>query len=386
MVVKIPNITKSIKPYVLVSKEKGISITPDRNLPELIGLKEPTCADVVVIAKSNNPQQKKIITTYKDKNNKIIERVYSYEGFDIPETHRLYNDLPNHGYKNLNGRLVQVFENLDRSGKYKAWKKISSEKQYVNTNNNNEKTHVTIAKVSTDERFLNPTSVEQHSLKEYYVPKAHGGTKKTPKSIEFETKKDSDGIPEITKITSTDNVAIPKNDSYLAFRIYDNEDMKVPITRRALKDSHLKGLNIRIEDAYNMKETTSGSFDHNMGIIKFNVKDLLKPEIINTAYHETQHAFQYAVMAITKRFENTPFAKKCLDKFKGKITPSIERDADMYYNAKLNYIQPKQNYQQYRENLLEKEAWEIGDAAEDDYISEGWELAAQFRNIPKYEL
>ena len=39
----------------------------------------------------------------------------------------------------------------------------------------------------------------------------------------------------------------------------------------AFFSGNLKELNIRIENAYNIKETTSGLFVHKIGIIKFNI-------------------------------------------------------------------------------------------------------------------
>lgn len=75
---KIPTISKNIKPYVLVSKQKGIDVNSREALylAERIGLEEAKTVDVVVIAKSDNPEQKKIITTYRDAKNKVVEMIH----------------------------------------------------------------------------------------------------------------------------------------------------------------------------------------------------------------------------------------------------------------------------------------------------------------------
>ncbi len=379
-------VSNHIKPYTLVSKETGVDIAARIDLAERISLQEAQTADIVVIAKTDNPEQKKIITTYRDKKNNPVETIFEFIGIEQPEIHRLYKELPNHGYRNLKGRLIQIFENLDITNKYKVWKKVASEKQYV-LNSDKGKTHVTIAKVKTADRNLGETQNETHTLTEYYVPKAHGGEKIPPKYISMETIKDEYGVPQIQTITSSSNVRIPQNDNYLALRMYDADDTKIPIARIALEENGLKKLNIPIEkDNYNLKEKTCGSFNHQTGTLSYNYKDTDKADVIDTGYHEAKHAQQYAIMAVAGKLPKTQYSRKCTMMYHKPVT-QIQRDlAEEYYQAHIDYIPPEKDYSLYRNNKLEREAWNEGERGLDNYIYEGSELSEQFSRFPELEL
>ncbi|MCM1265739.1 MAG: hypothetical protein NC200_06025 [Candidatus Gastranaerophilales bacterium] len=374
-----------IKPYTLISKEKGIDASRI-DLAERIGLQEAQTADVVVIAKTDNPEQKKIITTYRDKDNNPVETVLEFIGIEQPEVHRLYKELPNFGYQNLRGRLIQVFENLDITNKYKAWKKVLSEKQYV-AKSGDEKTHVTISRVKTADRNLGETQNETHTLTEYAVPKAHGGQKIPPRYISMETVKDECGVPQIKSIHSSPDVEVPKEDQYLALRMYDAEDTKIPIARIALEEHGLKKLMIPIEkDNYSMKETTSGSFNHSKGILSFNYRDADKADVIDTGYHEARHAQQYAIMAVAGKLPDTQYSRKCVAMYNKPVTQLQKDLAEEYHQAHVNSVPADVDYAQYRWNKLEREAWDEGERGFDNYIQNGTELSAQFPHIPEQEL
>lgn len=305
---------------------------------------------------------------------------------NVPDTHRVFKTLPNYNWGTLTGRLVQVFENLDVTNRVKGWKKVATEKQYSALDYYKRKTRVTIAKVKTNERNLSPAIEESHSLTEYYVPKAFNGAKTPPKILEFETKKDSRGVPQITSISASNGARVPKHDKYLALRMYDSDDVKKPITQIALEKNNLKGLDIPIEDSYSMDKKTCGSFSHHTGMISFNHADMSKADVIDTAFHEVTHAYQYAVMAITKRLEGTKFTQQCVDKFKGTVTPELEKEADEYLKAHKKYVPPEVNYSGYRHNLLEEEAWDNGNIELNSYYIDGTELRQSFRYFPKEEL
>lgn len=377
--------TKAVKPYTLLSKIKGISVdATDRILPETLSMKKASTVDVVEIGKTTNPEQKIRISTFRDINNNIIEKVHEYEGIEKPETHRLYRELPNHEDYTLKGRLVQIFENLDTTGRFKAWQKVASEKQYVKSSTAKGNTSVTIAKVTTDERTINPVKHEKHSLTEYYVPKAHGGQKIEPKHIEFETET-TDGIPQITTISASKDVKIPENDEYLAMRVYDSDSVKIPITQTALKERGLENLDISVTNSYRMDELTNGAFYEDYGRIEFNTKYRDKHKVIETGYHEPEHAYQYYIMGITGKLD-TRYGIRCKERFKGTITPQMEYEATLYEQGHKNYVQPEDNYQAYRDNILEQCGREAGSVGIRYYLQKGRELAEQFKGIPNREL
>lgn len=385
-----PNIkpinTNIQKKYRLVSKELGIDFKNAQNLPERFGYGDTTKADVVIIEKIDNPDEKTIITTFRDAFNNIVERVHEYTAHNKPDTRRIYSELNNHGNPNIKGRLVQTRENLDITGKYTVWKKIASEKQYVTYNAQNEPTNVTIAKVTTNERFMNQPKVEEHSLTEYYVPKAHNGEKIEPKYIKFSTNKPNNEIPEITSIEASKGVRIPENDEFLGMRMYDADDIKAPIARTALNANGLNDVRISIEtDVYGMKRNTHGQFDPTRGVLAFNYRLFPKNDVINTGYHESKHAYQYAIEALGG-YKNTSYAGRCRRELKNLVTPETQAKATDYHIADLRYTPAEKDYQAYRENLLEKEAWEAGDRGEHYYKSKAEELSSQFKGIPIQEL
>lgn len=382
----ITNSIEKIKPYTLVSKETGIDAASGRNLAERISLKDAKTADVVVIAKTDNPEEKKIITTYRDENNNVVEMIFEFIGIKRPEVHRVYTELPDYGDKSIKGRLIQVFSNLDVTNKFKAWKKVASEKQYVSTKNG-EKTHVTIAKVTTPDRNLGETINETHTITEYAVPKAHGGERKPERYLSMETVKDEYGVPQIKTITTGNGVEIPENDRYLALRMYDSEDVKIPIARIALEENGLKKLKIPIEkDNFTMKETTCGSFNSEKGIISFNYRDKQKRSVIDTGYHEAKHAQQYAIMAVAGKLPNTQYSRKCVSMYNNPVTDLQRKLAEEYHQAHLDYVPPEKNYEQYRQNRLESEAWDAGDEGLENYMANGLNISFQFPNFPFAEL
>ena len=375
-----------VKPYTLLSKQTNLPLDSLEITAERIGTQNAVTADKIIIGKTDNHEQQKIITTFRDKKGKIVERIFEYHGFELPEIHRVYTELTSLIKKNITGRLIQTFENLNKSGKPKIWAKISSEKQFVHTDYfTDKKDYVTISRVTTSERNIKPPVEEFHSITEYPVPSAHFCILPPEKSLAFKTKKDSSGIPQITEIISSQNINIPKNDEYLALRMYDADDVKKPITNIALKKANLEDLNIRIEDFYTTNKNIKGSFNHEAGVIKFNFKYQPKDSIIDTAFHEVKHAKQYELMGRTKKLK-TRYTTNCLVKHGEENSDKAVRKADLYYDAHKNYVSSDVNYNHYRANLLEQEAWEAGERAIRDYLSKGTSLRKQFSGIMPEEL
>ena len=377
--------TPRVKPYELISKEVGLSADSLKISAERIGIEDAATADIVVIRKTQQPEQQKVITTFRDSSGNIVERVFEYIGINRPEKHRLYRSLHSYFPKKVTGKLVQTFENINTNGKPKAWCKTSSEKFFVNRNEFGQKDYVTIAKVTTDERSIYPIKVHKHSLTQYPVPRVHIGENVHKKNLSFVTKIDEDGIPQIQKIEADKNIMIPIEDEYLAFRMYDSDDMRKPIANYALKKQNLHDLGIRVEDNYYSSEKTTGSFNHDNGVVYYNYRYLTKEEVVDTAFHETAHAKQYEVMGRTKIF-GSKYSTDCLLKHGEDNSPVSIEKGKKYYAASKNYVSADENYKEYKDNLLEKEAWAEGEKAVDDYLEQGWELRNEFPNTIPEEL
>lgn len=378
--------TAKTKPYTVVSRE--LNLSPDAPQVTIIGIssQKAATADKVVIAKTDNPEFQKIITTFRDKNGKIIERIFEYKGFNIPEKIRIYRELVSNLKKDVKGRLIQTFENLSPANRSKIWTKISSEKQFVHTDKFWDKAdYVTITRVTTTERDIKPPVEEIHSITEYPVPSSHLYILPQKKSLVFKTKKDSSGIPQITEIISAQNAHVPKNDEYLTLRMYDADDMRKPVTHIALKKSNLDDLNINVEDAYIPNATTKGSFNHETGTINFNFLYRPKSSIVGTAFHEVKHAKQYEFMGRTRMLD-TKYTTECLIKHGEETSKEAIKKGRIYYNAHKNYVSGDVNYEQYRANLLEQEAWAEAERGVMEYIRKGEALRYQFPRVIPEEL
>jgi hypothetical protein len=72
--------------------------------------------------------------------------------------------------------------------------------------------------------------------------------------------------------------------------------------------------------------------------------------------------------------------------YKGQVTPEMEAKADKYFEAHKNYKKASENYDEYRTNLLEEEAWDAGERGSDNYFIQGEDLYSQFRHMPASEL
>jgi hypothetical protein len=382
----ISNTLNPIKPFVLLSKRKGMPITPNSDLPERIGHGFASSVDIVEIGEVADPSKKRIVTTFNNRDKKPVEKIFEYIGYDDkPEVHRVYDDLVGDFVKK--GRWVETFENLDVTGKFKAWKKVASQRMYVSKSMYTSKPDwVTIAKVSTDERFLNDTVKEHHSLTEYRVPSTYLPGKPFSKFIKFDTEKDAQGIPRITSICATEDVKIPEDDKYLALRLYDAHDVKLPIAKTALRENGLGNLDIPVEFSPLIEGSTKGSFYSNDGKILFNEAHVPKHSAITTGFHEAKHAQQYAIMAISGEGEMTTYAKHCIANYDCPVTPEIKELGKEYAKADIEYIDPKVNYEKYKENKLEEEAWGEGGWRMGQYFEKGRELSNQFVHFLYQEL
>jgi hypothetical protein len=381
-----PKILPKQKPFILLSKKLGLSIDTQRFLPDRIGLSDAKTVDVVVIASSSNLEQKKIITSFRDAQQRLVERVQEFIGYAKPENHRTYTYLSNYGNDDLTGRLVRTFNDLSPVKSYHAWSKASSEKQFVKRNDNGDVSKLTIAKVVTDGNLIGQVKNETHSLTEYYVPKVYGKNKKPNKFIEFETQKDDLGIPHITSSKMSRDVRFPQNDKYLAMRMYDSSDINVPIIRSALKENGLGSINIEINGNIRTKSGYKGEFDPKKGSINYSYKESEKSDKINTAYHESKHALQYAIMSATGDLSGSRFMEECAKKCSSVITPDIRKISQNYLNAHNNYTPSHIDYKAYLNNPLEVEARSAGRKGLDNYIDNGVELSIQFPDIPVEEL
>lgn len=377
-------ICKKGKPYKLVSREIGLDFN-SRKFPELLFHDEATSVDIVVIASTKNPEKTKTITTFKDKEGNILERAFESIGFNLPEKRQVYKNLKESD-KNNDKKIIQIYENLNQNNGLKVWQKIETSRVFKHRDCG-KVWLANVIKVFTPERTIREAKKETHFFASYY-PKSmsNGGSNKT-KTLTLQIEKDENMIPQIVGYSHSENFAMPKNDEYLAFRAYDAESVKKPITRFALKKFGLKDIKIYIEDNFNSKEKHLGSFSEEYESIFFNYKTDSKNSIIDTAFHEAKHAFQYAVINLFGlKNKYTNYAQQCLKNLKWKKTEGLKKKAEDYFKAHEYYISPNENYTEYRRNLLEAEAWSAGTRFSNDYLYKSKELSNELPGVFWHEL
>ena len=354
----------------------------------------PYTVDEVLIAKKGKSTPCEKITTFKDSNGKITERIFNYIG--KPIRNRVYqrqehvigdNEIVHSTQIKeyfLPQQIVDIYkkfqENLNAFNVQTVlWKKGMVQTNHVSDNINNgekilSKTTITTDPVS-DSDFL-------HTFVEY--PKIKNGKieRKPVKSLEFGV----DGSYNVDYASINANgVKSPNNDSFLGYRILGIDDMKEPITEKFMRDRGVANLGYIINTNYlpeNGSETLCGLFYD--GNIMFNkLHDFKsKSNFVSTSSHEVEHGWQYYLDARNggKRGENL----EEIGRTYGEITnKKLKKEADVYTKSIDNYVPHYVDYARYRKNYIEIKANKAGAKAKQEYDEQGKIIREDFRHIPK---
>lgn len=354
----------------------------------------PYTVDEVLIAKKGRTIPCKKITTFKDSNGEITERIFNYS--EKPIRNRVYQRCEHVIGDNeivqstqikeyfLPRKIVDIYkkfqENLNTFNiQTVLWKKGTVQTNHVSDNINNgekilSKTTITTASDSGND-FL-------HTFVEY--PKIKNGKieRKPVKSLEFGVDKSYN--VDYASIRAN-GVKSPSNDSFLGYRILSVDDVKEPITEKFIKDRGVEGLGYIINTNYlpeNGSETLCGLFYD--GNIMFNkLHDFKsKSNFVSTSSHEVEHGWQYYLDARNggKRGENL----EKLGKTYGEITDKkLKKEADVYTQSIDNYVPHYVDYERYRKNYIEIRANKAGAKAKQEYDEQGKTIREDFRHIPK---
>lgn len=354
----------------------------------------PYTVDEVLIAKKGRTIPCKKITTFKDSNGEITERIFNYS--EKPIRNRVYQRCEHVIGDNeivqstqikeyfLPRKIVDIYkkfqENLNTFNiQTVLWKKGTVQTNHVSDNINNgekilSKTTITTASDSGND-FL-------HTFVEY--PKIKNGKieRKPVKSLEFGVDKSYN--VDYASIRAN-GVKSPSNDSFLGYRILSVDDVKEPITEKFIKDRGVEGLGYIINTNYlpeNGSETLCGLFYD--GNIMFNkLHDFKsKSNFVSTSSHEVEHGWQYYLDARNggKRGENL----EKLGKTYGEITDKkLKKEADVYTQSIDNYVPHYVDYERYCKNYIEIRANKAGAKAKQEYDEQGKTIREDFRHIPK---
>jgi hypothetical protein len=358
------------------------------------GILPHTVDEIVVGIKGQAGKQKKI-TTYRDKNGNIIERVFEYPSKTVRSDvyTREYTALDDENIvKSTTIKSYSIPKNISR-----IWNALSQALGgEVPTKLLNKKTVVTnhvAENVYTGEKVLSQVKQENihhknnvlHSFIQYPHLKNGKKTNEPTKSLSFRVNSKTNTIVPDSQIEK--GVEMPKEDTFLAYRALDMKDVTEPITKKYIKDRGLQKLHLDINTEYEAQkgeEKLQAFYDDTDGSINFNknFKMKSKKNLINVASHETEHAWQFF---LNDRYTggSTPRAKEIAQKYGDIKGKKLEKEAKQYSKAIDEYVAFYEDYKTYRSNYIEELARKKGAEEATKYEEQGAKLRSAFPYIPQ---
>lgn len=351
--------------------------------------------DEIIIGKKNSPDLIKKITTFKDSDGNIIERVFDYS--DSPYRNKIYKRLDNVIRNNeyvistivkeytLPRILKQAYKKLveEGYGRTYLWNPI---KFYTNHLSENIETGERILTKVLRTNLLKPNK-EIHTFIEFPHMKKGKPKHGLKKILKFSVNtKDEYKIN--TKNTKESNVNFPQNDSFLGLRALDIEDSKTAFAQRFISERRLKNKRIIINTQYLPDDSEEGRIrglfapeDGSINFIK-NYVYKFKSDVCEVARHETEHGWHFYLHARNTKGGVTTWEKKIYQIF-GDLPEILKEEAQKCTDAIRSYVSVAENKELYQNNYIEKLADKEGKKAKTKYINEREEIQKEFPHIPK---
>lgn len=355
----------------------------------------PYTFDEVVLSAKNNPKNQRKIITFRDSNNNIIERIFDY--YRRPIKNQVFscqnNVIGDREFVTsktvkeytMSRKKMEAYKPLERL--YKAlgveqllWKRTNTRTDHISDN------------IETGEKIISRTqikptkirNIEKHSFIEYPHIVNNKVEKKKPKSLLFKVNKMTlEFIPnsEIEKGSK-----MPTTDSFIGFRAMDGDDAKAPLTRRFVKERELEKLNPKINTKYSPKlgEENLIAFysddDVSINFNKFfNINN--KGRLASIARHEVEHMWQFFLRTLYTGGGNErkiEIAKS----FKSDLKGNKIKEAKRYIKSINRYVPFNVDRKKYRHNYIERMAQNAGLKARNDYDKSGAQIRSEFSHIP----
>lgn len=368
---------------------KGDVIRLSRKLPYYV--------DEVVVGVKGKIGQERRITTFKDSQGNILERVFDY--FDKPLRNQIYNkkEFTKGNELFITSTTITEYQ-LKRSklNQYKGYRKIFEKLDILTTlwdkikivNN-----HL-CENINSDEIIFSQSSVTNikqptkqiHSFIEF--PHIMNGKRQneSKKVLKFRVNSKQGTVTETLTRQGTQK---PKNDSFLAFRALDFREIKTAITKFFLKKRGLRQkMNINIDPEYKPKgeaiDRLSAEFDQTCGEIHFNKfhKPKSKLELVSSSRHEVEHAWQYYLYS--RNTGGRYYWEMLIAKTFGQIRkPKLKKEAERYTRPINNYVSYLKDYEKYKKNYIEIKANKAGSKTRSKYEREAQEIRKAFPFIPE---
>ena len=334
----------------------------------------PYTVDEVLIAKKGKKNPCKKITTFRDSQGNIIERIFNFH--NQPLRNRLYtrkettigeNEIVNSTTVKeffLTRRLVDIYKNKQaRLNEFNIqttlWNAGKVQTNHVSEN------------ISNGEKIVSISTIKNGKIEH-----------KKAKSLNFIVDENFDVD---SKSINTNGVKAPVEDSYLGYRLLTIDDAKEPLTKRFFKDRGVDNLGYTIDTDFvpeDHSETLCALF--NDGIIQYNKlrKIKSKSDFVSTARHEVEHGWQYYLDA-RNGGQRGEFLEE-LGSLHGEIkNKKLKKEADTYTQSLDNYVPYYKDYERYRKNYIEIKANEAGAKAKKEYNEQGKTIRDDFPHVPK---
>ena len=350
--------------------------------------------DEVVVGSKNGKNIKRKITTFRDSDGNIIERVFNYS--DKPFKNRVYTK--NYSIIGEDEFITSTHikeYTLPRSSKdahiqsvLSGYSRILFWTPVKFLTNHLSENIVTGDKILTQvmQRNLLKPQNEIHTFTEF--PHIISGkiSDAAKKILEFRVNT-FNGNSVNPKRIYTQGTKLPQNDSFLGIRALSIDDSKDALTQRFLIERGLKNKRIIINPDYkpqdDSEELTKALFDPNKGSVNFlrTHKYKTKSEVCTTARHEVEHGWQYYLHARNTKGGTSEWEAKIYNIFRD-LPKLLKKEAQSYTDSISTYVTVAEDREKYRQNFIEIKANEAGKRAKELYDNERAEIQKEFPHIP----
>lgn len=381
--------------YYLISKNIGQNFIKYKGNPIRLSTKLPYYVDEVLVGVKGQIGKERKITTFRDSEGNIIERIFDY--FDKPlrnQIHKtqtftkgedLYITTTSINEYTLKRSIIDVykqnrkaFEDLDILTT--LWKKTKIENNHFCEN------------INTSEKIFSRSSVTNikqptkhiHSFIEFphVINGKRAGNKR--RILQFMVNSIENSV---TQILTQKNAHMPKKDSFIIFRALDFDTLKESITKFFIEKRGLNKMNIGIQTEYKPLceevDRLTAFFTPVNGQICFNKfwKFKSKSKIVSTSRHEVEHGWHYYLDARNTGGGN-PWQSQIADKFGPIREKNLKQEADKYTLSIQNYVHYYESFEEYKNNYIEKMGDKAGRKAKKQYETQATEICQEFPYIP----
>ncbi len=388
--------------FYVKSRQVGRSMLRYKGNAMRISKQYPCYVDEVVLALKNDPDKIRKVTTYRDKNGKMLERAFDF--FDQPLRNVIYDYQKNTigNCEHTNSRIAKEYY-LDRCIEHVYKDHLKTFKKYGIPTTlwelNNIETNIVSKNAKTGEVVhsqikvldLDKPQQERHFFYEFphiIKSKIQEGKEKL---LAFKVDRFSGNEIKKNSIQAL-GVTYPENDKYLSFRALDLETFKKPITQFYLKERKVNSLGVVVLEHVPKtpkEERLYAFYSDSNGTIRYNKfhRPPSKSIFAGIARHEVEHVWHYLLSALFYGSENPKAINQgeingIIDKNGKFIDKKLFKEAENCAKSIENYIPYNVSFQEYENNYIEKCARKAESTAQADYIKNCKDLKNSFKHIP----